>query len=124
MKYAKAVIATLIAVAAALTTALGTSPQQNLGHFDARTWWTVIGAILATGIATVWVENVDGVAGGIIKAVAATLGAFVTALVAAYADNIVTQAELIGAISAAAVALLAVYQTPNAVRVATATLRR
>lgn len=112
-KYAKAIIATLIAVASALVTALGTSPQQNLAHLSAMTWWTVIGAILTSGALTWWAKNVPGVAGGIIKAVIASGGAFVTALITAYADNVVTQAELIGAISAALVALTAVYQWTN-----------
>jgi hypothetical protein len=124
MKYAKAILATIIAILAALVTALGTSPQQNLGHFDARTWWTVIGAIIASGAFTWWVQNVDGLAGGIIKAVAAGGGAFVTAIIAAYADNIISQAELIGAVSAALVALLAVYQTPNTVRAVAARVNR
>jgi hypothetical protein len=112
-RYAKAVIATLIAVAAALVTALGTSPQQNLSHLDTKTWLTAVGAILASGALTWWAENVPGIAGGIIKAVIASGGAFVTALITAYADNVVTQAELIGAISAALVALGAVYQVRN-----------
>jgi hypothetical protein len=112
-KYAKAVIATIVAIAAALVTALGTSPQQNLSHFDTKDWLLVIGAILASGAITWWTQNVPGVAGQIIKAVVASAGAFVTALIAAYADNIVTQAELIGAISAALVALAAVYQVAN-----------
>ncbi len=112
-KYAKAVIATLIAVAAALVTALGTSPQQNLSHLDTRTWLLVVGAILGSGAITWWTTNVPGLAGGIIKAVVASAAAFVTALFTAYADNIVTQAELIGAISAALVALAAVYQISN-----------
>lgn len=117
--YSKAILATLVAIASALVTALGTSPQQNLSHFSAGDWWKVIGAIVASGAFTWWVQNVDGLAGGIIKAVAAAGGAFVTAMIAAYADNVVTQAEWIGTISAALVALLAVYQTPNIVHAAT-----
>lgn len=111
--YAKAILATLLAIAAALTTALGTSPQQNLSHFNTQTWLTVIGAVIGSGVLTWWAENVHGLAGGIIKAVIASGGAFVTALIAAYADNVVTQAEWIGAISAALVALAAVYQVAN-----------
>lgn len=114
--YSKALLATVIAIASALVTALGTSPQQNLSHFDTKDWLTVIGAILASGAITWWTANVPGVAGGVIKAVVASAGAFVTALIAAYADNMVTQAELIGAISAALVALAAVYQVSNVVK--------
>ncbi len=112
-KYAKAVVATLVAVAGALVTALGTSPQQNLSHLDTRTWLMAVAAILASGALTWWAQNVPGVAGGIIKAVIASGGAFVTALITAYADNVVTQAELIGAIGAGLVALAAVYQVKN-----------
>lgn len=112
-KYAKAILATVIAIATALVTALGTSPQQNLGHLHGADWWKIIGAILASGAATWWAQNVPGIAGGIIKAFLAAGGAFVTALLTAYADTIVTQGELIGAISAALVALAAVYQVSN-----------
>lgn len=123
-KYAKAIVATIVAILSALATALGTSPQQNLSHFDTRAWLTVIAAILSTGAITWWTENVPGIAGGIIKAVVGSFGAFLTALIAAYADNIVTQAELIGAISAGLVALAAVYQVPNLVGVVGTTLHR
>jgi hypothetical protein len=114
--YAKAVLATIIAVATALVTALGTSPQQSLSNFDTKDWLTIIGAILASGAIVWWTENVPGLAGGIIKAVVASVGAFCTALITAYADNIVTQAELIGAVSAGLVALAAIYQVTNSAR--------
>jgi len=116
-KYAKAVLALLIAIATALVTALGTSPQQNLGHLGTYDWLKIIGAVLASGGFTWWCENVPGIAGGIIKAFSAFAGAFVTALITAYADSVVTQGELIGAISAGFVALLAIYQVTNGVRV-------
>jgi hypothetical protein len=112
-KYAKAIIATLVAIAGALVTALGTSPQQNLAHLDTKTWLVAIGAIIASGAMTWWAQNIPGTAGGIIKAVIAAGGAFVASLITAYADNMVTQAEWIGAISAALVALTAVYQVAN-----------
>ena len=115
MKYfkdLKALMAVLVATAAALVTALGTSPEQSLSSFSTQTWIVVIGTILGSGAVTAIPDNIGGVAGGVIKAVLASGGAFVTALVAAYADNIVTQAELIGAISAFIVALMAVYQVP------------
>lgn len=112
-KYAKSILATLIAIATALTTALGTSPQQNLSHLGTYDWLKIIAAVLGTGIGTMWVENVRGVAGGIIKDVFAVGGAFVTALITAYADSVVTQGELIGAVTAGIVALAAVYQVTN-----------
>lgn len=123
-RYAKMVMALLVAIATALVTALGTSPQQSMSNFTTKDWLTIIGAVLATGAVTAAVANIPGVAGGIAKAVVATAGAFVTALITAYADNIVSQAELIGAISAAIVAFTAVYQTPNLVRMTGTTLRR
>jgi hypothetical protein len=112
-RYAKAVLALLIAIATAFVTALGTSPQQNLGHLGTYDWLKIIGSILASGAATWWATNVPGLAGGIIKAFLAASGAFVTALITAYADNIITQGELIGAISAALIALTVVYENPN-----------
>ncbi len=114
--YAKAILAFIISVAAAFVTALGTSPQQNLGHLGTYDWLKIIGAIIGSTGFTWWCENVPGLAGGIIKAFAAFSGAFVTALIAAYADSIVTQGELIGAISIGLTALLAIYQTTNGVR--------
>ena len=40
--YAKAVLATIIAVATALVTALGTSPQQSLSNFGTKDWLTIV----------------------------------------------------------------------------------
>lgn len=113
-KYSKAVIATLVAVAAALVTALGTSPQQNLGHLTTATWLVAIGTILGSGALTWWAQNVPGIAGGIIKAVLASGGAFVAALITASNNGgPISQAEWITAISAALVALAATYQVAN-----------
>lgn len=110
---AKAVVATVIALGSVLVTALGTSPQQNLSHFDGQDWLKVIVAFLATGAVTWWVQNIQGVAGGIIKAFVAGAGAFCTALITAYADQVITQGELLGAIVLGLSALAAVYQVPN-----------
>lgn len=116
-KYAKAAVATIIALLSGLVTALGTSPQQNLTHLSGTDWLKFIVAFLATGAVTWWVQNVPGIAGGIIKAFVAGAGAFCTALITAYADQIITQGELIGAFTAALLALASVYQVPNLVRV-------
>jgi hypothetical protein len=131
MKYAKSLVALAIAFGTVLVTALGTSPQQNLSHLDWVDWLKVILAFLATGAFTAWVDNIKAVVDGVpvvtvVKAVAAALGTFCTALITAYADQIVTQGELIGGITAAAAAGLAIYQTPNVVRAVTqrTTLRR
>lgn len=110
---AKAVVATVIALGTVLVTALGTSPQQNLSHFSGADWLKVIVAFLGTGAVTWWCQNIQGVAGGIIKAFVAGAGAFCTALITAYADQVITQGELLGAIVAGLVALAAVYQVPN-----------
>ena len=112
-RYAKAILAFLIAVGGALVTALGTSPQQNLSHFDTVTWLTTIGAILATPALTALVENMPGIAGGIIKAIVGSGGAFLTSLIAAYADNVVTQGEWIGAVCIGLTALAGIYQVTN-----------
>ena len=109
-KYAKEALALLIAAGTVLVTALGTSPQQNLSHLSGADWLKAIVAFLATGAVTAFVTNVPGIAGGIIKAFVAGAGAFCTALITAYADQIITQGELIGAITAAALAIAAVYE--------------
>ena len=111
-KYAKMILATVVAVVTALAAALGTN-GQSLGDFTLQDWLTVLLSILGTGAVTAWATNVPGIAGGIIKAVLATLGAFVTGVVTGYADGVLTQADLLVAISAAVVALAAVYEQPN-----------
>jgi hypothetical protein len=113
MNYAKAIIAIVVAAAGALVTALGTSPQQSLGALDTKTWLVAIIAILGSGGFTWLAENIQGVAGGIIKSVVAFLTAGVGSLVVALNDGVISQAEWITAFSAAAVALAAVYQIAN-----------
>lgn len=114
MKYAKGILALLVALGTVLVTALGTSPQQSLSNFGWIDWLSVIVAFLGTGAFTTWVTNVPGVAGGVMKAIAAGLGSFCTAVITAHAaDGIVSQAEWIGAITAAVIAFLGVYQVKN-----------
>lgn len=113
-KYSKSIMAMIIAFGTVLVTALGTSPQQNLSHLGTYDWLKVIVAFLGTGAFTAWVTNVPGLAGGIIKAFGAGAGAFCTALITAYADSMVTQGELIGAIVAGFIAVLSVYEVTNA----------
>jgi len=74
----------------------------------------VLGTVLASGALTAFVTNVTGVAGGIIKAVVGAFGAAVTSLVAALDDQVLTQVEMITALSAFVVGLSLVYQIPNA----------
>lgn len=111
-QYFKALIALAVAVVAALVTALGTG-ATDFGDIDTTTWLTTAGAVLGSGALVWWVENIPGVAGGIIKAVVAGLGASVAALVTALDDDILTRAEQLTALSAFLVALSAVYQVPG-----------
>jgi len=111
-KYIKGVIALVLAILAALTTALGTG-ATDFGDIDTQTWLIALGAVLASGALVAFVENVPGVAGGIIKAVIGALGAFIAALVPAFDDRVVSQLELITALSAFTAALALVYQIPE-----------
>jgi uncharacterized membrane protein len=109
--YVKGAIALAVAVLAALTTAL--TGKTDIGDIDTRTWLIVLGTVLASGALTAFVTNVTGVAGGIIKAVVGAFGAAVTSLVAALDDQILTQVEMITALSAFVVGLSLVYQIPE-----------
>ena len=90
---------------------------------EITTFWTFgvegdTGTIILTilgGTALVWfVENIQGVAGGIIKSVVAALTAAVTALETGYFDGGISQGELLTAIGAFAATLAVTYQIPNA----------
>ena len=109
--YIKGGIALAVAVLAALTTAL--TGKTDIGDIDTRTWLIVLGTVLASGALTAFVTNVTGVAGGIIKAVVGAFGAAVTSLVAALDDQVLTQVEMITALSAFVVGLSLVYQIPE-----------
>jgi len=110
----KALAAIVISAAAALTTALaGFGSDATIGDLDAKTWLIAIGAILASGGLTWYVENVKGVAGTAIKTIAAFLTAGIASLVVALDDGAVTQAEMLVAFSAAALATGLVYQAPG-----------
>lgn len=113
MTVAKAILAIVVSAAGALVTALGTSPQQSLSALDAKTWLVALIAILGSGGVTWLAENIQGLAGGIIKAVVAFLTAGIGSLVVALNDGVISQAEWITAFSASAVALAAVYQITN-----------
>ena len=113
-KYVKALLALLVAILAALTTAVGTG-ATGFGDIDAQTWLIALGTVLASGALVALVENIQGVAGGIIKAVVGAFGAAVAALIPAMDDRVLSTAEQLTAISAFVVALSVVYQIPNAV---------
>jgi len=107
----KGAIALLVAVLAALTTAL--TGKTDIGDIDTRTWLIALGAVLASGALVVFVQNVTGLAGGIIKAVIGAFGAAVTSLITALDDQVLTQVEIITALSAFVVGLSLVYQIPD-----------
>lgn len=109
--YVKGIIALIVAVLAALTTAL--TGKTDFAEIDTRTWLIALGAVLASGALTAFVTNVAGVAGGIIKAVIGALGAAVASLATALDDQVLTQVEMVTAISAFVVGLSLVYQIPE-----------
>jgi peptidoglycan/LPS O-acetylase OafA/YrhL len=109
--YVKGFIALAVAVLAALTSAL--TGKTDFSDIDTRTWLIALGAVLASGALTAFVTNVAGVAGGIIKAVIGALGAAVAALVTSLDDQVLTQVELLTALSAFVVGLSLVYQIPE-----------
>jgi hypothetical protein len=111
-QYLKAIAAFVVAVIAALITALGTG-ATDVGDIDTQTWLIAAGTILGSTALVALVQNVPGVAGGIIKAVIAAFGAAIASLVPALDDKVLTQVEQLTALSAFVVALSAVYQTPG-----------
>jgi len=110
-KYTKAIIALVIAILAALTTAV--TGKEDFGDIDTQTWLIALGSVLASGALVWFVQNVQGVAGGIIKAVVGAFGAAVASLVTALDDHSLTRVEELTALSAFVVGLSLVYQIPN-----------
>lgn len=111
-KYMKAIIALVAAIAAAIATGVGNGDIGNLSSSD----WISIALVILGGTALTWfVENVPGVAGGIIKAFTAASTAGLTALQTGYLeDNHLSQGEVLTAVGAFLVALTVTYQVPNA----------
>ena len=72
-----------------------------------------LGTVLASGALTAFVTNIVGLAGGIIKAVVGAFGAAVAALVLALDDQVLTQVEMLTALSAFIVGLSLVYEIPD-----------
>ena len=107
----KAFAAIVVSAAGALVTGLaGFGSDATISNLDAKTWLIGIAAVLGSGGVVWFVENVHGVAGGVIKAVIAFLTAGIASLVVALDDKVITQAEWLTAFSAAAVATGFVYQ--------------
>lgn len=111
--YVKAVAAIVVSALGALTVALGTG-HTDFDAIDTQTWLVAALAVLGSGGFVWFVENVQGVAGGVIKAVLAFLTAGISALVVALDDDVLTRAEQLTAFSAAIVATGLVYQLTNA----------
>jgi hypothetical protein len=111
--YVKAIAALVVAVIAALTTALGTG-DTDFSDIDTQTWLIALGTVLASGALVWFVQNVPGVAGGVIKAVLGALTATVSSLVVALDDHALSRVEQLTALSAFVVGLTAVYQFKNA----------
>lgn len=107
----KAGIALLAAIAAALVTAY--TGKTDFGDISTATWLVALGTVLASGALVAFVDNVEGVAGGIIKAVIGAFGAAIAVLVTAYDDNLLSAEEKITAVSAFVAALALVYQIPD-----------
>src|SRR6187549_3145538 len=100
-----------MAFISALTVAL--TGKTDIGDIDTQTWLIAIGSILASGALVAFVDNVPGVYGGAIKSMIGAAGAFISALVPAFDDRVVTQLELVTAIGAFVAALALVYQIPD-----------
>lgn len=113
-QYVKAFAALVVAVLAALVTALGVDSSQDFGDISAQTWLVALGAVLASGGVTWWVQNVPGVGGGIIKAFVGASAAAVSSLIVALDDHVLSRVEQVTALSAFVVGLTAVYQLKNA----------
>ena len=109
--YTKAIATLIAAVLAALAAQVG---EGSLDAIDGEGWVKIAVAVFG-GTAAVWfVENVPGLAGGIIKAVIASATAFFSSLATAYEnDGLVSQGELLTAGALAVAALAAVYQLRN-----------
>lgn len=112
MTILKAVIAVVVSAAGALVVALG--PAGNtLGDLSTQSWLIAAGTILGSGGIVWFCENIQGIAGGVIKAAVAFLSAGVASLVVALNDGVITQSEWLIAFVAAVTATGLVYQAKN-----------
>ena len=110
-QYTKAIAALVAAILTALATGVG---NGTLDDIDGQGWVKIALVVLGGSAATWFAENVEGVAGGVIKAVLGAATAFLTALSVAYEnDGVISQGEYLTALGAALVALTAVYQLRN-----------
>lgn len=112
-KYAKALVAILVAALGALTVALGTGNNGTFGSVDTKHWLVAALAILGSGGLTAALTNIQGVAGGMAKAIVAFLSGGIGTLVIALNDGHISQAEWLTAASVAVLAGAAVYEKAN-----------
>ena len=110
-KYTKAIVALVAAVATAIATGVGNGALDQLDFGQ----WVGVALTVLSGTALTWfAENVDGLAGGVIKAVIGSATAFLTAVQVGWQnDGVVSQGEWFAAVAAGLVALTAVYQLRN-----------
>lgn len=113
MTILKALLTTAIALAGALTTALGTGSTTGLGHLSTAQWLIAIGTTVGSGGIVWYVENLPGVAGGVAKAIGAAASAGIPSLVTALDDGVITQAEWLTAFVVAVTATGLAYQARN-----------
>lgn len=111
MRYAKALLAIVVAALGALTVALG-SGATNFGDISTTSWLIAGLTVLGSG-GVVWLTE-NGPAAPAIKAVMAFLSAGVGSLVIALDDSVLSNAEILTAVGAAIVATGFVYQSKNA----------
>ena len=107
----KAGVALVVAVLGALAAPL--VGDMSFSDLTSQDWLIMLGTVLASGALVAFVDNVPGVAGGIIKALIGALGAATAVLVSANADAMITTGEKVAALSAFVVGLSAVYQIPD-----------
>jgi hypothetical protein len=113
MKYAKAVLAVVVAAAGALVTALGTGSTGDVSNIDTKHWIIAALTVLGSGAMVAALSNIPGIAGGIAKTAIAFLTAGLGSLVIALNDNHITQLEWVTAFMAAVIATGLVYETTN-----------
>jgi len=112
MNYLKALVAVAVSAAGAIVVALGTG-ATSIGDIDFQSWLIAALAVLGSG-GLVWLTE-NGPYHAYIKSVMAFLTAGIGSLVLSLDDNVVSQAELLTAASAAIVATGFVYQAANKV---------
>jgi hypothetical protein len=117
--YLKALMAVIVSLVGAVGLALtGIGSDAEIGDIDGKNWLVALISVLGSG-GMVWlVQNIPGVAGGVIKAVVALLTAGFASLVIALDPDEngvvrITQSEWLVAIGAAVVATGFVYQATN-----------